>query len=99
MRQFELPSKLRQHFMVVECKKRLLSLCAFLRQRSVHTPHLSRRERAFFFDDLLVRIYYIIVMIRWTGLAPWKFESPFPGSLASTFLVCSVQTPDLCQTI
>jgi len=25
-------------------------------------------------------------MIRWTGLAPWVFESPFPGSLTSTFL-------------
>ena len=26
-------------------------------------------------------------MIRWTGLAPWEFQSPFPGSLTSTFLV------------
>ena len=25
-------------------------------------------------------------MIRRTGLAPWEFESPFPGSLTSTFL-------------
>ena len=25
-------------------------------------------------------------MIRWTGLAPWEFEFPFPCSLASTFL-------------
>jgi len=25
-------------------------------------------------------------MIRWAGLAPWEFESPFPGSLTSTFL-------------
>jgi len=23
-------------------------------------------------------------MIRWTGLAPWEFEFPFPGSLTST---------------
>ena len=29
-------------------------------------------------DDLLVRIHFIIVMIRWTGLAPWEFEFPFP---------------------
>ena len=29
---------------------------------------------------------FIIVMIRWTGLAPWEFEFPFPGSLTSTFL-------------
>ena len=38
-------------------------------------------------DNLLVRIHFIIVMIRWIGLAPWEFEIPFPGSLASTFLV------------
>jgi len=25
-------------------------------------------------------------MIRWTGLAPWEYEFPFPGSLTSTFL-------------
>ena len=25
-------------------------------------------------------------MIRWTGLAPWEFELPFPGSLTSAFL-------------
>ena len=34
----------------------------------------------------LVRIHFIIVMIRWTGLAPCEYESPFPGSLTSTFL-------------
>ena len=28
-------------------------------------------------------------MIRWTGLAPWEFEFPFPGSLTSTFIVCA----------
>ena len=25
-------------------------------------------------------------MIKWTGLAPWEFEFPFPSSLTSTFL-------------
>ena len=25
-------------------------------------------------------------MIWWTGLAPWEFEFPFPGSLISAFL-------------
>ena len=35
------------------------------------------RKREFFIDNLLVR---------WTGLAPWEFEFPFPGSLTSTFL-------------
>ena len=43
-------------------------------------------EREFFIDNLLVRIHFIIVMIRWTGLAPWEFEFPVPGSLPSTFL-------------
>ena len=47
---------------------------------------LAPRERELFIDNLLVRIYFIIVMIRWTGLAPWKCEFPSPGSLVSTFL-------------
>ena len=40
---------------------------------------LSRRrqceaqEREFFIDNLLVRIHFIIVMIRWTGLASGYF--------------------------
>ena len=33
----------------------------------------------------MFRIHFIIVMIRWTGLAPREFEFPFPGSLTSTF--------------
>jgi len=37
-------------------------------------------EREFLIHNLLVRILFIIVMIRWTGLAPWEFESPFPSS-------------------
>ena len=37
-------------------------------------------------DNLLVRIHFIIVMIRWTGLAPWESEFPFPDSLTFTFL-------------
>jgi len=39
--------------------------------------------REFFIDNLLVRIHFIIVMMGWTGLAPWESESPFPGSLTS----------------
>ena len=35
---------------------------------------------------VLVRIQFIIVVMRWTGLKPWEFEFRFPGSLASTFL-------------
>jgi len=38
-------------------------------------------QREFVVDNLLVRIHFIIVMIRWTGLAPWEFEFPFPDSL------------------
>ena len=44
-------------------------------------PH---NERDLCIDNLLVRIHFIIVMIGCTGLAPWEFEFPFPGSLAST---------------
>ena len=43
-------------------------------------------KREFFIDNLLARIHFILVMIRWTGLVPWEFEFPFPGSLTSTFL-------------
>ena len=53
-------------------------------------------ERQFCIDNLMVRIHIIIVMIRWTGLAPWEFEFPFPGSLTSTFqaeIVEHVPTP------
>jgi len=54
------------------------------------SPALAGDTRAseieFFIANLLVRIHFIIVMIRWTGLAPWEFEFPFPGSLTSTFL-------------
>ena len=38
-------------------------------------------EREFVIDNLLVRNHFIIVMMRWTSLAPWGFEFPFPGSL------------------
>ena len=44
-------------------------------------PPTLPAERDFFIDNLLVRTYFIIVMIRWTGLAPWEFEFPFPGAL------------------
>ena len=41
----------------------------------------AHSEKEFFIDNLLVRIYFIIVMIRWTGLAPWKFDSLFQVAL------------------
>jgi len=43
---------------------------------SEHTTLLLNCCRLFI-DNLLVRILFIIVMIRWTGLAPWEFEFPF----------------------
>jgi len=46
----------------------------------------ARFQRELVIDNLLVRIHFIILMIRWAGLAPWEFEVPFPGSLTSTFL-------------
>jgi len=36
----------------------------------------AEREREFFIDTLLVRIHFVIVMIRQTGLAPWELEFP-----------------------
>ena len=47
----------------------------------------GHREKEFFIDNILVRVHFIIVMIRWTGLASWECKFPFPGSLTSTFLV------------
>jgi len=52
------------------------------------------RLREFFIDNLLVRIHFIIVMIRWSGLLPWEFEFPFPGSLTSTFLKLKPSNPN-----
>jgi hypothetical protein len=40
-------------------------------------------EREFFIDNLLVRIHRCFW---WTGLAPWEFEFPFPGSFISTLV-------------
>ena len=48
---------------------------------------IPEREKELCIYNLLVRNHFIIVMIRWIGLAPWEFESPFPGSLTSTFLI------------
>ena len=54
-----------------------------------YSQDMESRETEFFIDNLLVRIHLIIEMIRWTGLAQWEFEFPFPGSLTSTFLKAS----------
>ena len=42
-------------------------------------------DREYFLDNLLVRIHLIIVMIRWTGLAPWEgYGLGLPAAPAST---------------
>jgi len=38
--------------------------------QALYTPHPLERD----IDNLLVRIHFIIVMIRWTGLAPIPFS-------------------------
>jgi len=53
------------------------------RHQAANRSCSKEREREFFIATLLVRIHFIIVMIRWTGLARWEFEFPFPGSLTS----------------
>jgi len=63
--------------------------------RSAATRTLNAgAEREFFIDNLLVRVHFIIVMIRWTGLAPWEFKFSFPGSLTSAFLLQALLLSD-----
>ena len=57
-------------------------------------------ERESFIENLLVRIHCIIVIIRWTGLAPWEFERPVPfrfgclsGSVPKTTIPQQFSTP------
>ena len=49
--------------------------------RSLAQIPTQKLEREFFIDNRLVRIHFIIVMIRWTNLAPWEFEFPFPKTM------------------
>ena len=44
-------------------------------------------EREFLIDNPLVRIHFIIVLIRWTSLAPFEFEFSFPSSLTSAVFI------------
>ena len=60
--------------------------------RTCNPVRSGASQREFFIDNLLVRIHFIIVMIRWTGLAQWEFEFRFPGNLTSTFLVLHLQS-------
>jgi len=53
-----------------------------LGQRRRKRRHLLEKE-THLLTNLLVRIHFIIVMISWTGLAPWESEFPFtlPGAV------------------
>ena len=64
---------------------------SLLRQAGARPTCVLGRE--FFIDNLLVRIHFIIVMITWTGLAPWEVEFPFSGSLTPCFLQVRAFTP------
>ena len=62
----------------------MVKIRQFWSGKETDVTELTGPEREFFIDSLLVRVHFSIVMIRWTGLAPWESEFPFPGSLAST---------------
>ena len=50
-----------------------------------HVPDTCKRDQR---ETSLLTIYWSIIEMVWlTGLAPWEFKFPFPGSLVSTFLV------------
>jgi len=51
-------------------------------------------ESELFIDNLLVRLHFIIVMIRWTGLAPWEQVGDIvlcPGKWANEDMVALVE--------
>ena len=77
--------------MIKWIRTRRLSIKISLSRRKVRKLHRvseagveHQERREFFIDTLLVRIHFIIVMIRWTGLASWEFEFPFPGTQAAS---------------
>jgi len=57
------------------------------RQARPHHSRVPAREREFLSDKLLVRIHFTIVMMRWTGLAPWEFETAPPSRPCQPTLV------------
>ena len=66
------------------CKENLRT--SLRSRRAWRPPRCLHRPRQFFIDNLLVQIYHIFVMIKWTGIAPREFEFPSPGSLTPCFL-------------
>ena len=49
----------------------------------------SCTEKEFVIDNLLVRSHFIIVMIRWTGLAPWETRLSFSRLTIPGGAVCA----------
>jgi len=48
-------------------------------QHSEEVVFACSGEREFLLDNLLVRLHFIIMMIKWTGLAPWKLMISWTG--------------------
>ena len=73
-------------------KVSLLSVPEVLR-----TPNTLEERESSLLTTYWSEIHFIIVMIKRTGLAPWGFEFPFPGSFTSAFLkhtgTCSAEWP------
>ena len=61
-------------------------------QKKKENLYCSCREREFFIVNLLVRIHYTIVMIEWTGLAPWEFELLLHATGLVYVSTCSVNS-------
>jgi len=60
-------------------KDELLQLAGLVAS-TAKRKHDSRLGTKLVHCTLLVRVHFIIEMIWWTGLAPWEFEFPFPGT-------------------
>ena len=50
------------------------AVSARVRSREEQRDAEEGRRRRWGVAQVLVRIHFIVVMIRWTGLAPWEFE-------------------------
>ena len=55
-------------------------LCGERRRPFTAAARATYQQREFFIDNLLVRIHFIIVMIRWTGLPTDDVPPPSPPS-------------------
>jgi ATP-dependent RNA helicase DDX31/DBP7 len=71
-KKFSLPTRLRQYWMPVQCKRRLLSLCAFLRQRSIPS---SRPCKAIIFVASVAEVKFLHYMLARAALPDtWRTD-------------------------